>query len=358
MHEQQNNTFDHTVPVHYIQSYLYFEMTMQFNRNWMRLDNLAWVLSLIIFIVSQSQSILVIAVPVCPIELHTFKNSDCNSNSSNNSNDDHETSAPDLVPVNDNCHFVLDGLYRVSCENDALSLQPCFESMLVKPKSYALNACFANPNPHDDSKGSYSMFQGTCDDFTTCLATNNPAASSSPTTAPTRTRTSNDNLEIAAMVDLPSPPLPPNKFADEPLDVILAHEIVYLAGRLIYQMLNEDMARSLLPEGYQFHFWADTGSTEVLIISTEHGENAGSASGGANKGKILVLFRGTDDTPDGDWLRNINLPKCAFGPDNSILDGRVEAQDIFGLNKTYEVSEYQFNIRWYLVFFRAKYTYT
>ncbi len=288
----------------------------------MSLKIAAWALSLTILTnPSQSQTI-------CPIELHTFTNPDCS-----------ETlpSPPDLISINDNCHFVFDGLYSASCTNDVLYLQPCFDSSpLVTPKNYTLNTCFNNPNPHDNSKGSYSMFQGSCVDATTCLATNSPIASpSSPTLAPP-TSDVDTTSKIADTVMLPSPPLPPNSFADQPLDVNLAHEIVYLAGRLIYQMLDEEMAKNLLPKQYRFHYFEDTGSTEVLIISSKLREDDSD-----QKGKLMVLFRGTDDTPDGDWLRNINLPKVPYGPDNAILDGTVVAQDVFGSNRTYEVSSIQ-----------------
>jgi hypothetical protein len=268
---------------------------------------------------------------VCPLKLQTYTDIACVESSA--------TSSHDFIHISGSCQFIFDGLYRTSCENDVLYLDPCFESSaLIQPKTYALNTCFANSNPHDNTKGPYSILHGSCADVSTCHATNNPAVSIIPTISPTPI----ERMQIADMVNLPSPPLPANAFADQLLDVSLAHEIVYLAGRLIYQMLDEEMAKSLLPPDYTFHFWADTGSTEVLIVTTKHKIITG------KKGKIFVLFRGTDNTPDGDWLRNINLPKVPYGPDNAILDGRVEAQDIFGHKKTYEVSRLSLQINIYL----------
>ena len=262
---------------------------------------------------------------MCPLQLQTYADIDCIESSVNTA-----AASNDFVHINGSCQFLFDGLYRTSCENGVLYLDPSFESsaLLIQPKTYALNTCFANSNPHDNTKGPYSMLHGSCADVSTCHATNyNPAVSSGPTVSPTM-----EKMQIADMVDLPSSPLPANTFADRPLDVSLAHEIVYLAGRLIYQMLDEEMAKSLLLSKYTFHFLKDTGSSEVLIITTKHNLSTG------ERGKILVLFHGTDDTPDGDWLRNINLPKVPYGPDNAILDGRVEAQDMFGRNKIYKVS--------------------
>ena len=256
----------------------------------------------------------------CPIELQSFTNSDCTtSTSTGNSNQRDKV----LISIDDNCQFILDGLYRASCENNlnTLLLEPCFLSSFIKPRSYELNLCFASNN-HGSSP--YSSFIGSCDDVTSCLDTESPTASSAPTSAPTQEYT------VAATVELPSPPLPPNAFADEPLDIDLAHEIVYLTGRLIYQM-DTDNAASLLPEGYTFHMFTDTGSTEVMVISTEHEEDNN------KEGKIMVLFRGTDDTPDGDWLTNINLPKVPYGPENAVLEGSFVAENCWGFNETYEV---------------------
>jgi hypothetical protein len=116
---------------------------------------------------------------------------------------------------------------------------------------------------------------------------------------------------IADHVVLPSPPLAPNPFGDIMLSLDLAHETVFLAGLLSYQILNETQALELLPEKYKLHLFQDTGSTEVMIISSE--------TTASEAGKIMVVFRGTDDTADGDWLTNIDLPKVPYGPQNKTL---------------------------------------
>ena len=142
--------------------------------------------------------------------------------------------------------------------------------------------------------------------------------------------------EVAKWIDLPSPPLPPNPFSDQPLDVNLAHEIVRLAGLpLIYKVKDETSAKELvdnLPKsrGYEFKLWFDIGSTEVLILSSKHNEKMG------YRGKILVLFRGSEEPED--WLLNVRLTKGSFGPPDKIVCGELVAKNIFGFNKTYDVS--------------------
>jgi hypothetical protein len=116
------------------------------------------------------------------------------------------------------------------------------------------------------------------------------------------------------------------------LNVDLAHEIVYLAGKLIYKINTPSDAVTLLPSSYNFHLYKDTGSAEVWIISTENTN--------VTKGKILVLFRGTDDTSDGDWLVNINSPKVPYGPDGRILRAKVTVPNVFGVETTYEVNNF------------------
>lgn len=129
-----------------------------------------------------------------------------------------------------------------------------------------------------------------------------------------------DDGMIADHVDLPSPPLGINSFADsEILSADLAREAVLLAGSLIYQIENETQALELLPEEYTFHTFQDTGSTEVMIISTETTTTTNTTTNKTKQGKIIVLFRGTDGTADGDWLTNIDLPKVPYGPPNKTL---------------------------------------
>mmetsp|Transcript_18922 Transcript_18922/g.46876 ORF Transcript_18922/g.46876 Transcript_18922/m.46876 type:complete len:400 (-) Transcript_18922:78-1277(-) len=106
---------------------------------------------------------------------------------------------------------------------------------------------------------------------------------------------------------LPSPPLPPNPFADDMiLSLDLAMETVVLAGRLWYQVYSEEELLEKLPAKYTLRSYRDVGSTEVMIVSSETTPE--------ELGKILVVFRGTDDTPDGDWLTNLMIPQVPFGP--------------------------------------------
>ena len=137
----------------------------------------------------------------------------------------------------------------------------------------------------------------------------------------------------AVYVELPSPPLPPNEFADQVPDISVGHEMGYLAS-LVYEIHGASDAAELLPD-YNFHLYDETDDTELMVISSNH-ENEDNPDAG-KKGKIIVVFRGTDPSSDGDWLTNFNIFKVRFGPDNALLDGSVVAENIFGFDQTYEV---------------------
>eukprot|EP00980_Cylindrotheca_fusiformis_P009023 scaffold1934_cov79-Cylindrotheca_fusiformis.AAC.12 len=143
------------------------------------------------------------------------------------------------------------------------------------------------------------------------------------------------NIGIADHVDLPSPlPLDANPFADDNgiLPVDLAYETVDLAGRFIYSINDASQAVDVLPNKYTVHSFQDTGSTEVMIVSTESSSSSLESEQQDGKGRIMVVFRGTDETADGDWLTNIDLPKVpSFGPPNRTLSASlvVPALDYF-----------------------------
>ena len=283
------------------------------------------LIALILLCIIKAGFIQSSAQVICPIELHSsFTDLECNTKEL--------SSHPQIIYVHNRCQFILDGLYRVSCDADSNSLhfEPCFATRFIKAKSYLLNSCFENINPRSEIESTHSSFIGSCTHSSFC-PTSSPTETLAPTAAPT------PEFTVVAHVDLPSPPIPPNGFADQPLEVSLAYEVVYLAGKLIYQVQDDTTAASLLPENYSFHLWKDTGSTEVLVISTDHENEYDPGKG--ERGKIMVIFRGTDETPDGDWLTNINLPKVRFGPDNSLLEGNVVANNVFGFSKTYEVRD-------------------
>lgn len=280
-----------------------------------------------IFIIAWIRLIRISDAILCPLEIKSFTDPSCTIDSSTDPSVTHESI--DISSINQSespCQFILDGLFRItSCDNDILKLDPCFlPNPFASSKSISLNTCFYNPTPHDNTRGAYSSIIGSCLDVNeeeaSCLSTLEPTMSASPTEAPTP-----DSDNLRGWIELPSLPLPANVFADQPLDVNLAHEVVYLTGRLIYTITDEESAKDLLlSTDYTFHLWKDTGSTEVLIVSTNHTED--------HVGKIMVAFRGTDDTPDGDWLTNINLPKVRYGPKNAILDGEVKTQNMFGFD--------------------------
>lgn len=264
-------------------------------------------------------------IATCPIKLQTFADADCTIPVDIANYTIHDSD-------NGDCQFILDGLFKAVCENNTLKLQPCLTSKLIASKSYPLNTCtavipsdsFQHHHEEEINVGAYISFIGSCNnanDEYECPQ-DKPIDSVTPISSLPEEYAIEDNIS------LPTSPLPPNIFADKPLNITLAHEIVHLAGKLIYQMSDENNS-SLLPNGYTFHLWRDTGSTEVLVISTEHENN--------ETGKIMVLFRGTDDTPDGDWLTNINLPKVPYGPKNAVLDGSITATDYFGTSRVQKV---------------------
>ena len=249
------------------------------------------------------------------------------------------------------CQFFQDALYQVSCEKDILMFQPCFPTNYIQNnKSYVLNTCLPYGTTNSSSSVNYTQsirVTGYCptsiDQSTHTMVSanglgrtmyaagsthlvNDTLCTSSPSIAPTAKPV---YVKPAASVVLPTPPLPPNSFADSPLDVDLAHEIVYLAGRLIYRIQNTSDAISLVPSSYTYHLYKDTGSAEVWILSTENTN--------VTAGKILVIFRGTDDTPDGDWLTNLDSPKVLYGPEGKVLRATVTVPNVLGMDTTYEV---------------------
>lgn len=263
------------------------------------------------------------AAATCPVILETFSSKDCINTDTDAARQAIYFSENQVAQ--DGCQFipVLDGLFQTFCnENDnSLTFQPCISSPFTTSQTFPLNTC---QNGKDDRNDGSFIFTGitSCNDQTSCLATQSPTSSTSPTQSPTSKYT------IAAFVeDLQSPP-PRVPFADDLssfLSVQEAHEMVHLAGTLIYKMNNSNAA-SLVPEGYKFHLYLDTGSTEVLILTTTTSSN-----------RILVIFRGTDDTLDGDWLTNINVPKVQYGPPDAILDGKVTARNVFGFQEEFNI---------------------
>ena len=135
---------------------------------------------------------------------------------------------------------------------------------------------------------------------------------------------------VAANIQLPSPPLPLNQFADQPLDPALAHEMIRLS-ELAYEV-NGMSDASILPDGYTLHSFVDTGSTEVMVVSTNHENEDDPADG--EKGKIIVVFKGADQTDDGDWMTNLDRFEVRYGPDDALLDGSVVTTNSFGFPNT------------------------
>lgn len=243
---------------------------------------------------------------VCPGLLIQHKTADCIGEVSRR-----------YIPFDGSCQFVGNTIYRATCSEGSIVLEPCVDGGFISARNYSLSACV------NDAEFLGNTFVGDCRDTTTCLTTESPTAA--PTTAATFPPTS----AVADRVVLPSPPLPPNEFADTILDVDLAHETVFLAGRLIYRMTNATDAAAILPAKYKLHFFKDTGSTEVMVITSESSDN--------EMGKVMVIFRGTDATADGDWATNANAIKVSYGPDGKKLEATVVAPDFWNKNVTYSL---------------------
>jgi len=276
----------------------------------------------------------------CPVIFETFSSKDCINDNPITDTD----AARHAIYFSENqetpggCQFipVLDGLFQTFCnENDnSLTFQPCISSPFTTTQTFPLNAC---QNHKDDRNDASFIFTGisSCNDQTSCLTTQSPTSSTSPTQSPTSKYT------IAAFVDDLSSPPARVPFADDLnsfLSVQDAHEMVHLAGTLIYKM-NTSNAAILVPEGYKFHSFLDTGSTEVLILTTTTTAITSSQNTSTNtsRNRILIIFRGTDDTLDGDWLTNINVPKVQYGPPGAILDGKVTARNVFGFQEEFNI---------------------
>jgi len=246
------------------------------------------------------------------------------------------------------CQFFQDALYQASCvsgnSEDMLVFQACFPTSYIQPyKSYVLNTCLPYYRSTSGNSSGVNSIQsifvsGQCAaDSASCTSAS--ASSNQPLTKPT-SKPVQDNNKPAVSIVLPTPPLPPNSFADTMLDLDLAHEIVYLTGILIYRINTTSDGVSLLPSSYTYHLYKDTGSAEVWIISTEHTN--------VTKGKILILFRGTDNTGDKDWLMNVDAPKVPYGPDGRKLHATVTVRNVFGENTTYEVKHTYIPVSTYL----------
>jgi hypothetical protein len=85
----------------------------------------------------------------------------------------------------------------------------------------------------------------------------------------------------------------PNPFGDEFRDVNLATEMASLSSSVYSVDLDSINNSSALSgqEQYTIVRFNDTGSTEVMIVTTEATDNSLS--------RIIVVFRGTDESPDG-----------------------------------------------------------
>ena len=243
---------------------------------------------------------------ICAIQKISYKDTQCQnvlSSQSINVIDGNNNGTPD-------CHLIEDGLYKLSCNNgfdnnNLVTLLPCFDTnIFLTSQEREMNICYPTQSGNSGNEVKSYKFHGSCQsviDSSTC------STITFETLYPTDHPSDSPSTEPAAIVTLPSPPLARNEFADGTiLDVDVAYESVYLAGRFIYSVLTADEAEQNLPASYTFHSFYDKGSTEAMVITSDHSlSNDGKI---LKRGKIIVIFRGTDDTPDGDWLTDLDLP--------------------------------------------------
>lgn len=239
---------------------------------------------------------------VCPFRLVSYESSfasDCNENENNKVNDNVilqvVTSGDDLSSTilgsydTDDCQFVSNGLFKVLCdmESNEVVLEPCVVVDYLQTSSFLLNTCYSS------DIGNSFMVDGNCAlvPSSSCELAMAPM----PTVMPAPLPTPSPTAEIAAdeVVLSPVVPLPSIPFADQFLSAETGREAVFLST-LAYTITSDENAIELLPDIYNFHLFRDTGSTEVFVASTNHTDE--------REGKIFVVFRGTDDTIDGDWI--------------------------------------------------------
>jgi hypothetical protein len=97
----------------------------------------------------------------------------------------------------------------------------------------------------------------------------------------------------------------PNLFGDEFRDVYLASEMASLS-RAVYDIDPDTLNIAALSQQYIPIRFKDTGSTEVMVVTTE-------ATNSSNP-RIIVVFRGTDPSPDGgksSWSHSL-IPLNSF----------------------------------------------
>jgi len=323
---------------------------------------------------------------LCPFKLISYSDNQCTQFTTSQmiqiDIDDEEDNDNDNGNDNGNsnsCIYIEDGLYHISCYNpnndnnsqQKLLLEPCFQSWssdssnsntynnpFITTQFRDIEQCYTMPKggglqgqgsslSSSSSSSSSSQnapiksyqFQGSCT-FTTTTPSSSCQDILPDTSSPTPIPTSSPTYEPpAASIILPTPPLPKNTFADQMLDLKVAYECVHIAGKLIYQIANKEEAVEILPSMYDVWSFYDTGSTEVMVLSTNHttSDSSSGGGGGGEIGKIMVVFRGTDETLDGDWLTNINVPKVPYGPRGQTIKAEVKAPNYLGLEQTYDL---------------------
>lgn len=141
----------------------------------------------------------------------------------------------------------------------------------------------------------------------------------------------------AATIELPTAlPLPHNPFADDTfLTRTRAREAVYLAC-LIYRISIQKQQGAenpflLLNNVYDVHYYEDTGSTEVMVVSRNATTfNNSTSTETASNNQLFIVFQGTDSSLDGDWITNLNTRKTWYGPEEATIRATVDVQSFSG----------------------------
>jgi len=103
----------------------------------------------------------------------------------------------------------------------------------------------------------------------------------------------------------------PNPFGDTMRTLQDATAMAALSTRA-YTILT---ANSEVPAPYALEFFWDSGSTDMVVVTDES--------------RIYVVFRGTDESADGDWITNLDIIQDVYGPpEGPIIEEKIYDQDL------------------------------
>jgi len=267
----------------------------------------------------------------CSFRITYYKEENCPKNgvsyttllSVSHNNDNNETA----------CQFIQDAFYQTSCSSHGnLVLQPCADTIdtafLLQRNNRTLipGECYSGVTDPTKLQVSFQLTGSCADNNTDMACSQDYSLPELNKKAPTNNA---PKIQPIRSIQIPSPPLPSNHFADQMQTLQLFHEMVHLSATT-YKIINDDIdPASVWPGRYTLHLWSDGFSTDYAVLTSETTQQ--------EQGKIYVVFRGTDETLDGDWITNANVPKGPFGPPGGVIEATVNATNMFGDMETFEL---------------------